>query len=273
MLPRMIGEHVLVGFVHDAGGREALRFAEAVSATTGGRLTVATVHPQDRAGGAAEAQTTLDQAAALLGENGSAAEFVAHESRGAGRGLSVLASRLGADVIVVGSPGGGARGRIGIGATADKLLHSAFEAVLLVPADYAPPERLERITVAYVRRPQCEEAVRRAAEAARRLGASLRLLTLALDDDDEDRLRDDLALAAPLATEAAGLPADGVATELVAGADVAAAMDRAGWTDGELLVCASSEDATAHQVFLGEVALKVLRAATCPVAVLPRGYD
>ncbi|WP_211328468.1 universal stress protein [Thermomonospora umbrina] len=267
----MIGEHVLVGYVHDAGGREALECARSIVALTGGRLTVAAVHPPHRAGSATEAGTTLDQAAAVLGDE--PADFVVQESRGVGRGLSVLAGRIGADLIAIGSAAGGARGQITIGGAADHLLHASSEAVLLTPAGYTPSERLRRITVAYVRRPQCDEAVERAAVAAQRLEVPLRLLTLALDDDDPDRLRDDLALAVPPAIAASGLEAEFVQTELAEGDDVATALSGTDWEDGELLVCASSEDSSVHRVFLGEVALKVLRAAPCPVAVLPRGLN
>ncbi|HEX2313859.1 MAG TPA: universal stress protein [Thermomonospora sp.] len=267
----MIGEHVLVGYVHDAGGREALACARSIVALTGGRLTVATVHPPDRAGSASEAGTTLDQAAALLGDE--PADFVAQESRGVGRGLSVLAGKLGADLIVIGSAAGGARGQITLGGAANHLLHASSEAVLLTPAGYSPAERLRRITVAYVRRPQCDEAVERCAVAAVRLDVPLRLLTLALEDVDRDRLRDDLALAVPLATEAADLEPEAVLTELAEGDDVASALAGIEWEDGELLVCASSEDSSVHRVFLGEMALKVLRAAPRPVAVLPRGRN
>jgi nucleotide-binding universal stress UspA family protein len=265
----MIGEHVLAGYVHDAGGREALDLARAIVALTGGELSVATVHPPGRAGAAAEAHTLLEQAADLLGEQ--PAELLTQESRSVGRGLTALAGRIGADLIVVGSPEGGARGRIGVGAAADHLLHSATEAVMLAPAGYTPDD-LGRITVMYVRRPQCDEAVISAAQAADRLDVPLRLVTLAIGDDDAERLRDDLALAIRLAVESAELPPEDVTAELAEGDDVADALDDLDWPDGELLVCASSEDAAAHRVFLGEVAVKVLRAAPCPVTVLPRGY-
>ncbi|TNY35886.1 universal stress protein [Thermomonospora catenispora] len=265
----MIGAHVLVGYVPDQQADEALALARAIVALTGGRLTVAAVHPPGRVGAAGEAADTLRRAAAVL--DGEPADFVVQESRGVGRGLSVLAGKAGADLIVIGSAGGGARGQIAVGAVADHLLHASSEAVLLTPSGHRPPERLERITVGYVHRPQCDEAVERAAIAADRLGVPLRLLTLALDDADRDALRDDLALAVPLAVEAGGLDPDAVQTELAPGRDVAAALAAAEWLDGELLVCASSEDAAVHRVFLGETALKVLRAAPCPVAVLPRG--
>jgi nucleotide-binding universal stress UspA family protein len=141
---------------------------------------------------------------------------------------------------------------------------------MIAPAGHEPSERPGRITVAYVRRPQCDEAVVRAALAAAHLEVPLRLLTIAVGDDSRDRLRDDLALAARLAAETTGTEAE---TGLAEGDDVADAVGRAGWTEGELLICASSEDASAHRVFLGEMALKVLRAAPCPVTVLPRGYS
>ncbi|GAA3970042.1 universal stress protein [Actinomadura viridis] len=261
----MFGEHVLAGYAGGNAGREALELARGIVGLTGGRLTAATVHPPGRPAAAGEARALLDQAAAAFPE----AETALQESRGVGRGLSVLASRIGADVIVVASPEGGARGRIAIGSTADNLLHSAPEAVMIAPAGHTPGDGLARITVAYVRRPQCDEAVARAAEAAARYGVPLRLLTLAIGDAPRDALRDDLALAARLAAETAGVEAE---TELAEGDDVAGAAARAGWPEGELLICASSEDAAAHRVFLGEVALKLLRAVPCPVAVLPRGY-
>ncbi|NDU77609.1 universal stress protein [Actinomadura sp. DSM 109109] len=265
----MIGEHVLAGYVPDAGGREALELARGIVALTGGRLSVAHVHPPDLPAAAGEAGTLLEQVADIL--EGEPADLLVQEGRSVGRGLTVLASRIGADLIVVGSPEGGARGRIGVGAAADHLLHSATEAVMLAPSGYRPDE-LSRITVMYVRRPQCDEAVIRAAQAAERLEVPLRLVTLAVGDVNPEPLRDDLALAIRLALDSAELVPEDVTAEVAEGDDVADALDDVDWPEGELLVCASSEDAAAHRVFLGEVALKVLRAAPCPVTVLPRGY-
>ncbi|WP_067480477.1 universal stress protein [Actinomadura hibisca] len=275
----MIGEHVLAGYAPDSGGREALALAGAIVEHTHGRLTVGAVYPPDRVAAAGEANTLLEQAGGLLAERpagvavGFATQFATQESRSVGRGLSSLAGKVGADLIVMGSPPGGARGRIGVSSTADNLLHSATEAVMLAPSGYAPPPQgLERITVMYVQRPQADEAVTRAAIAAITLGVPLRLLTLAVGDAPAGRLRDDLALAIRLAQDSSGLPAEEVSAGLAEGDDVADALGDADWLPGEILVCASSEDAAAHRVFLGEVALKVLRAAPCPVTVLPRGY-
>ncbi|MFI6479848.1 universal stress protein [Nonomuraea sp. NPDC050663] len=263
----MIGEHVVVGYTHDSGGREALAMGGAITRVTGGELTVATVYPPKSPGLAVEAQANLAHAAMQLGDV--PAEYLAFESRGAGRGLGVLASRIRADLVVIGSAAGGQNGHISVGSTADHLLHLSPEAVMLVPDGYEPPEDPERLTLMYVRRPQADEAVERVAQAALRLGVPLRLVTLDLRTGEDDRLRDDLALAVRLAWESSGLEAE---TEIAEGFDVSAAMQAIEWLPGELLVCAASEDAQAHRVFVGEAAVKVVRASTCPVTVLPRGY-
>ncbi|MBB5080009.1 universal stress protein [Nonomuraea endophytica] len=264
----MIGAHVIVGYTGDAGGRDALALGTAITQVTGGELTVATIYPPGSPGQAVEAQANLAHAAGELGER--PAEYMAFESRGAGRGLAVLASRIKADLIVVGSADGGQHGRIAIGSTSDHLLHLSPEAVMLAPAGYRPPAEPTRLTLAYVHRPQCDEAVELVAQAALRLGVPLRLITLDLRTDDAGRLRDDLALAVRLAWEGTGIEAE---AEIAEGYDVAAAIGAVEWPPGDLLVCASSEDAQAHRVFLGELAMKVLRASVCPVAVLPRGFN
>jgi nucleotide-binding universal stress UspA family protein len=264
----VIGEHVIVGYTRDAGGREALALASSISQLTGGELTVAAIYPPNSPGEAVQAQASLAEAGVEL--EGVPAEFIAFESRGAGRGLGVLASRIRADLIVVGSAAGGQHGRISIGSTADHLLHLSPEAVMVAPSGYKPVGEPSRLTLAYVHRPQCDEAVPRVAEAALRLGVPLRLITFDLRTDDPERIRDDLALAVRLAWESTGIEAEAEVSE---GHDAAAAVGAAEWLPGELLVCASGEDAQPHRVFLGELAMKVLRASPVPVTVLPRGFS
>ncbi|MDA0635809.1 universal stress protein [Nonomuraea sp. MCN248] len=264
----MIGEHVIVGYTHDAGGREALALGAAITRVTGGELTVASIYPPGSPGESVQAQAYLAEAGVAL-EN-VPSEFMAFESRGAGRGLGVLAGRIRADLIVVGSAGGGQHGRIALGSTAAHLLHLSPEAVMVAPSGYAPVGRSSRLTLAYVHRPQCDEAVGRVAQAALRLGVPLRLITFDLRTDDPERIRDDLALAVRLAWETTGIEAE---AEVAEGHDVAAAMETATWLPGELLVCAASEDAQPHRVFIGELAMKMLRASSVPVTVLPRGFS
>ncbi|MEV0582148.1 universal stress protein [Nonomuraea sp. NPDC050310] len=263
----MIGSHIVVGYADTPEGRQALALAAAIVLVTGGELTVASIYPPGSPGLAVEAQANVAHAAELLGDV--PAEYLTFESRGTGRGLAVLASRIKADLIVIGSAAGGQKGRITVGSVADHLLHLSPEAVMLAPEGYEPPGEPERLTLMYVRRPQADEAVERVAQAALRLGVPLRLVTLDLRTGEPGPLRDDLALAVRLAWESAGVEAE---AELAEGFDVPAAMKSLDWLPGEILVCAASEDAQAHRVFLGEAATKVVRASVCPVAVLPRGY-
>lgn len=263
----MIGSHIIVGYAETPAGRQALALAAAIAQVTGGALTVAAVYPPESPGLAVEAQANLAHAATLLAET--PAEYLTFESRGTGRGLTVLASRMRADLIVVGSAAGGQRGRVTVGSVADHLLHLSPEAVALAPEGWEPAGGLARLTLMYVRRPQADEAVERAARAAARFAVPLRLVTLDLRASRPEPLHDDLALAARHAWESSGVDAE---TELATGYDVPAAMAALDWLPGELLVCAASEDAQAHRVFLGEAATKVVRAAGCPVLLLPRGY-
>lgn len=258
---------MIVGYTDDSGGRDALALGTAITQVTGGELTVAAIYPPGSPGLAVEARAVLANAAVSLEDV--PAEFMAFESRGAGRGLAVLASRIRADLVVAGSAGGGPHGRIQLGSTTDHLLHLSPEAVMLAPAGYVPPAAPARLTLAYVHRPQCDTAVEQVAHAALRLGVPLRLITFDLRTEDPGRLRDDLALAVRQAWEDTGIEAEAEVTE---GHDVAAAVTAAEWLPGELLVCAASEDAQPHRVFIGESAMKLLRAAPCPVAVLPRGF-
>lgn len=180
----VIGGQVIVGYTDDSGGRDALALGAAITRVTGGELTVVAIYPPGSPGLAVEAQASLANAAVSL-EN-VPAEFMAYESRGAGRGLAVLASRIRADLVVAGSADGGAHGRIQLGSTTDHLLHLSPEAVMLAPAGYLPPDGPTRLTLAYVHRPQCDAAVARVAQAALRLGVPLRLITFDLRTEDRD---------------------------------------------------------------------------------------
>ena len=80
----MIGEHVIVGYTGESGGREALALGAAITRVTGGELTVAAIYPPGSPGQAVEAQANLAHAAEELGAV--PAEYIAFESRGPGAG-------------------------------------------------------------------------------------------------------------------------------------------------------------------------------------------
>jgi nucleotide-binding universal stress UspA family protein len=296
----MIGGSVLVGYGPDRRGADALALAAVVVRGTGGTLTVASVRPpawpvpgpgkvdaewEGYLDG--QAHAALAGAAEVLEQWDLSAEYLVAANRGSGRGLAHLVGRAKADLIVIGSAPGGPRHGIALGSTADQLLHGSPVPVMLAPKGYAQhhPETFDRITVAYLRRPGCEQAVDLAARIAVRRGTPLRLLTVAVGHKAKGRAaqlaeeqtrkvvdlyESDLAAAAKEAEDGGILTAERITTEVAQGPDAATAIAGTEWSDGELVVLASSAAGPLRKVFMGDMSLKILRAVPCPAVVLPR---
>lgn len=284
---------IVVGVQPDSGGDDAVAVAESLARTMRADLALTHVHPtpwraHNEAAVDAEWRSYLtEQSRAAL--NRAAARLrgdVLHEQRihahaSTGRGLSEVAEVVGASLIVIGSAEGGEPGRLQGGSTSDQLLHGASVPVLLVPSgagaragSLAMPSR---VTVAYQRSLDSDEALRAAAQMCRRTGAPLRLVTLvvyppkllstfqnALDELRADaRVWLDEALTeAPFSTR--------LTAEIAEGEDVENAMAAVDLADDEVLVCGSGAAGPLRRVFLGDTAQKILRAATVPVLVVPR---
>ncbi|RFS84022.1 universal stress protein [Actinomadura spongiicola] len=290
---------VLVGYTPDDRGVDALALAALVVRTLGAPLVVANVHPPPwpaRGPGSVDAEwvgylrsesrAALDEAADRLAETGvpeSAVTRRVHANRGSGRGLIEVAGDVGADLVVVGSAPRGHRGRIAIGSTADQLLHGSPVPVLLAPRGYADtaPDRFERMTIAYWRRPDVDGPLSAAAEFAGALGVPLRLLTLvtrppglaARFAEKGGALDRQVARADEDLRDAAGRLGGGPPVERLTavGTGLATTLGTVDMLRGEILACLSGHDGPLRKVFLGEGSGKIVRAAPCPVLLLPRG--
>lgn len=296
--------HVLAGYAPDERGDDALALAALVVRIARARLTVANIHAPAwpaRGPGSVDAEwvaylreqarAALAQAAERLAEAKvpkKSVDRVVHAHRGSGRGLIEVAKvevaeEGGAGLIVIGSAPRGRPGRIAIGSTADQLLHGSPVPVMLAPRGYAEdaPKKFERLTVAYWRRRDAEQSLAAAVRLAKSLGLAVRLVTLVLRppgltakfrgaDGVMQRQREqaekDLAHAAGLVR-----PELDVETEVVEGAGVHKALGAVDWPPGEVLACMSSTAGPLRKVFLGDTSGKIVRAAPCPVVVLPRG--
>ncbi|QYC40627.1 Universal stress protein family protein [Nonomuraea coxensis DSM 45129] len=284
-----LGE-LLAGYVPGPRGRDGLELALLLRRRAGSRLTVACIRPPAwsppgpaRAEDSAWRAYLAEQADAAIAEArevaGEEADYVVHPGRHSGRGLVELARRRSADVVVIGSAPGGARGRISVGSTADQLLHASSVPVLLAPRGYGddPPATFDRLTLAYRRGPGCDAAVKDAARTAVALGLPLRLVTLVVgparrvraEEDMLARLREQAAadLRAAARGQARRLR---VEVEVLDGRTVAQALGAASWLPGEMIICASSDTGPLRRVFLGDTSLKIVRAATRPVMILTR---
>lgn len=296
---------IVVGVTQESQSRDALRLAEALATTLQADLVVAHIYPLqfDFAGPARvdaewraylleESQETLDWAAGHLARP-EAAVYVKHGNRSSGNGLIEVAEDRGAGIIVVGSAPGGSEGRITGGSTADQLFHGSPVPVAIAPHGYrewAPPS-IARANVAYQQTHESDHCLDITVEALRRngleLSRTLLLFTviervtriygsrlgrhaedqvlLALREQAEGALAAAIERINALAEEPVAIP-----TTILEGDTVTTALSKRNWDDADIIVTGSTGAGPLRRVFLGDMAYKLIRAATIPVMVIPR---
>jgi len=191
-------------------------------------------------------------------------------------GLHSEAERAPAELIVVGSSHRGPVGRATLGTHATRVIHGAPCSVAIAPHGLAAHDvRLRLIGVALDGSPESYDALGLARRLAGASGAAVKLvsvlpprvsdwggyqLTPGRSDDDEivrKQAQKVLAVARP-----------GEETEIRAGDVRDALVDLSGEVD--LLVMGSRSYGPARRILLGSVSDAVVRAARCPIVVLPR---
>ena len=126
--------------------------------------------------------------------------------------------------------------------------------------------------------PESDVALRSCASLARRLGASIHLLHVVKDPMlavntpelygiDWDRLRDDIVRHAreSLAALAASLPDVSIATDAVVGSPAETIANTAVDISADLIVMGTHGRGGLGHLFIGSVAERVIRLASCPV--------
>jgi nucleotide-binding universal stress UspA family protein len=278
----------------DGGDRspDALRFAAVLARATGAELIVAYAYRYDPPfhSGAPDVRLELrsraTQRLAPADDHvpyGMRATMRAVESRSAVQGLHDLAENEHADLIVVGATMKGSLELHAVGSVAERLLRSAPCAVAVAPRGYAGETRpgLHVIGVAYDGSAESIQALDVAADLAARSGAAIKLIgvaepassalvapgALSVPRGDDAIYRDlmyqrleSAADSLPPELRAQVVPADGdPAPEII---------ERAGILS--LLVMGSRGYGPLRRALLGSVSAPVLRAAPCPVLVVPR---
>jgi len=280
---------ILVGVDWTGSGLDAVALAARLAQATGDPLLVACVYPEGRRAGFDAAAVRGPAAKALEAARGLAEEATAEyrtvPSSSPARGLSELAEEEDAAMVVVGSHRGGAFGRVASGGTAERLLHGSGCPVAVAPRGYRRrvTDKLRRVGVAYVGTPDGLEAVGHAADLAARSGLPLTLYSVvgvhtdwfvpeAVRPHDETvpaEVRSEYQEALDRAL--AGLP-DGVQAtgELLYG-EVVDELSVVGERGADLLVCGSRGYGPVRRVLLGTVSAALVRQASVPVLVVPRG--
>ena len=279
---------IVVGVDGTGSGLDAVALAARLAQATGDPLIVACVYPEGRPSSASAAvrgpaAQALEAAEALAEE--AAAEYRTVPSSSPARGLAELAEEEDAAMVVVGSHRSGAFGRVASGSTAERLLHGSGCPVAVAPRGYRQrvTDKLRRVGVAFVDTPDGHEAVRYAADLAARSGLPLTLFSVvgvhinwfvpeAVRPEEETvpiEVRKDYqeALDRALAGLPEGVQASG---ELLYG-EVVDELSMVGERGVDLLVCGSRGYGPVRRVLLGTVSAALVRQASVPVLVVPRG--
>lgn len=284
---------VVVGFGASEQSDDGLVLGQALAKVYGAELHVAVVLPRTRipfeeaiAGGQVSAQLEerlYESAERRLGR----AEFVRVSldggvgGRSAARALYEYAEDQDADLIVVGSSHRGKVGRILPGSVGESLLRGAPCAVAVAPRGFARREHagFQRIGIAYDGSEEANLALKEGERLSRSVEARLRLITVvptqtpfsmqaALAGELLEDIRDEFRRV-----QERGLSQLGEKTESEAvfmeGDPAAVLAEQA--IDLELLVMGSRSYGPVRSALLGAISSAVMRTASCPVLITPRG--
>lgn len=282
---------IVVGFDGSARGEDALALGGLLAALLDAPLVAACVwsrpaltRPDDALAHVLrrDAEEIADEAALRTGVE--IAEAIAVEAPSVPRALGALAAQRGAQLIVVGSSRRGRLGRVVAGSVPERLVHDSAVAVAVAPAGWSigAPRALGSIGVGFDGGVESRAALQLAAALARAAAAPLRVIGVI-----GSRLvalvpvaMNDVSHAAHLAAieereqiavheTVAALRDDGVdaVAEPHFGEPAATLTARSGQLG--LLVLGSHAYGSLRRAIYGSVSTRLLRAAACPLIVLP----
>lgn len=286
----------LVGFIPDDSGADAVALGRFLVTGSGSELAVCTVVPQTATGGdaafaqpgygdlvAEKLRPAYEQVQADLAPL--TATCSVRFARSVSVGLLNYAAEIGATMLVLGSARRAVSGRYAVGSLAGLLQHSSPVPLAFAPQGFAQAgvDAIRRVACGFNDSPDSTHALQAAVDLSRAHQVPLQLVTFlfpeyhylrhvpgltSLEDDPQERA----AGAAQLLTEVAeSLPDDiRVETYVRSGGNIAQAVARAEWRDGDLLVLGSAPMGPFARVFLGSTALKLLRCCPVPVVAVPR---
>lgn len=220
----------------------------------------------------------------LVEQKGIEADASWVSGRSVPQALLERAVALDASMIVVGSGADGPEGRITVSSKTDRLLHSSHVPVALAPRGYRPTpgSRITRVTLAFRDDDATWKLLDDVAAICKRVGAELRLLTVALKHrpmvtsavrGDEDlvfaKLVEQVKGAQVAAMEHLYRQGVDATVDVARGTSWADALGAVDWADGDVLVVGSSRTHQLANVFLGSGGAKIVRNSPVPVVVVP----
>lgn len=289
---------IIVGVSPDESGADAVALGAVIGRLLGEDLVLVHVHPPtidypsignvdaEWATFLAERSASILEAAdqRLTTEWGiTAADRMTVANSSVGRGLIEAAERAGGSLVVLGPGPNGRASHVCLGFTAHSIVHSGQVGVALAPEGFQKrtPEEIRRLVVAFRADAKNESLLAWSQAVAQKAHLEMALLSLVLrvtridgarlGRDPERAVLETLVEIQHKAQQEVQARLGGTITGTVLQGDTAdQAMDDFGWRSGDLLVLGSSRFGALSRVFLGDSGLKVVRAATVPVLVLPR---
>lgn len=290
---------VVVGYLPHKGGRGSLDLGLQLAHALAEPMAVVTVVPRQwSTPSLAKVDAEYAEYARQVGEfaEARAREYLSDTSvevptsyravrgRSSSSALLESAEELDATVLVLGSSTDGAQGRITVGATTDKLLHSSAIPLALSPRGYRSTAAagVPRLTCAFSDNTASARVVARAEELARRIGTPLRVASFGIRGatmypPEVGLSAEDAVLASWREEAAAGQ--ERLVTDHVIDPDVervigvgsgwSESMSSIDWQPTELLALGSSTVGPIARVFLGSRATKIIRHSPVPVVVFP----
>ena len=267
---------------HGGGDDAALRLAVRLARAEQSPVVVATVVPADPAGPSASrldretaqwraALTATRQAEALTALRAAGVDDVRTAVVPAGSvaaGLVAAASTYRARLLVLGAAAAAPAGRFATGSVAGRLLHSSPVPLALAPRAWAADAAPARLTCAWAGAERSGDALTATRRSAGRWGVPVRLVTFVPGPDDDAPAG---AAQRALDEAVAGWPGPAPEVLLARGDGWAAAVAAVPWAAGDVLVVGSGRLAPPGRVSVGDAGTAVLRAATVPLLVVPRG--
>lgn len=294
---------LVVGFEPGKDDRSGVELGATLARSSGQDLLMVTVVPApwptpvaahtDREFEAWSAQQGVDgvaEAEVLLAEHYRDVPAVARwtPGRSVPRALLHRAEEVDAAMIVIGAGSGGGYGRVHLGSTGDRLVHSSRIPVAIATRGYSAGDRgrIRRATCAFRGDDVSRQTLERTAAICAEIGASLRVATFAVRGRTmyppevgtraEDMVLEGWVTQANAAQEEAiagleqsGFAAADVESVVAAGRTWATTIDRLPWQRDEVLVIGSSTAGLVERIFLGSNAAKIVRLSPVPVIVVP----
>ena len=281
-------KRIVCGYDGSDQANDALRMTADLSKATGAELVVAVIDEYEPLAGDIATQgrqsqeyflARFDEAAKELGD----VQFEQRVGHGSVPGeLDQIAETDHVDALVIGSTHLGTLGQVLPGSVGDRLLAGAPCAVGIAPKGYAQigGGLVTHIGVAYDGQAEAVAALDVAVDIARGSGADLKLIAVNLNETSVAPGRGGFPRYAyieeldryyheRIAEGMSRVPADISATSVVLSGDPAEEL--AGQSrEFDLFVMGSRGYGPVRRVFLGGVAHEVVKAAACPLLIMPR---